>query len=92
MNFLYAVLIGGAVGLAGALALRRKQSNALTLGPAAGIAGAVVASILAAIFGREGYSWKEFTAQLVFAVVGVAALAFLAGRGQPTGAAPPSQT
>jgi uncharacterized membrane protein YeaQ/YmgE (transglycosylase-associated protein family) len=81
MNYVYAVLIGAVIGGIGGYLLRSKQSNAVWLGPALGIAGAVVASILAAIFGSDpGYKLVEAGLQVVLALVGVAVLYVLANR------------
>lgn len=89
MNFFVAVLIGLAVGLAGGLALRRKQANAVWIGPALSVAGALLASVLASLVGTPGYGGKEFGLQVVLAIVGVGALAVLTMR---RAGPPPSST
>ena len=86
MNFLYAVLIGAVIGLIGGYLLRSRHPNAMVLGPALAIAGSVIASVLATIFGDAGYGPKDFILQVVLAIVGVGVVYFLASRSEaPTG-------
>ncbi|MEV0716514.1 GlsB/YeaQ/YmgE family stress response membrane protein [Asanoa sp. NPDC050611] len=81
MNFLFAVIIGAVIGLAGGFALKSRQPNALWLAPALAVAGALVAALLALIFGDDRqYGWKEITLQIVLALVGVAATYYLGTR------------
>ena len=82
MNFLMAVVIGVAIGLIGWFAvLRNRQSNAIWLAPLLGAGGAVIASILATVFGdRRDYGYKEITLQFVLAIAAVGALAFMSMR------------
>jgi uncharacterized membrane protein YeaQ/YmgE (transglycosylase-associated protein family) len=44
------------------------------------VVGALIASALAAAFGKPGYGWKEAVLQVVLAVVGVGVVAFMARR------------
>jgi uncharacterized membrane protein YeaQ/YmgE (transglycosylase-associated protein family) len=82
MNYVYAVLIGAVIGAIGGYLLRSKQSNAIWLGPVLGIAGALLATILAAVFGNDpGYKALEAGLQIVLAIVGVGVLYVLANRG-----------
>lgn len=80
MNFLYAVLIGAVIGLAGGYLLRNKNANAVWLGPALAIAGSVIASVLATMFGTAGYGAKEFGLQVVLAIIGVGVVYVLGNR------------
>lgn len=82
MNFLVAVLIGLAVGFAGWFVIRQKQANAIWLAPVLGVAGALLASALAAVLGDPGYGPKEFGLQIVLAGAAVGALVAVAMRGQ----------
>ncbi|MGH3661301.1 MAG: GlsB/YeaQ/YmgE family stress response membrane protein [Micromonosporaceae bacterium] len=78
-NFIIAVVIGGVIGLIAGLAVRGKQPNAIWLAPVAGVVGAVLASILAALFGQDpAFGWKEGAVQVVLALVGAGAVAFMA--------------
>jgi uncharacterized membrane protein YeaQ/YmgE (transglycosylase-associated protein family) len=83
MNFLIAVVVGAVIGAIGGFVLRQRHPSALWLAPALGVAGAVVASILATLFGDPGYGWKEATLQVVLALAGVAVVAALGAR-RPT--------
>lgn len=90
MNFVIAVVIGVVAGAIGYFVIREKDRNAIWLAPLLGVVGAVLASILASIFGDPGYGFKEATLQVVLAVVAVGALAYFATRRgvehhQPTG-------
>jgi uncharacterized membrane protein YeaQ/YmgE (transglycosylase-associated protein family) len=80
MNFVIAVLIGLVVGGIGGFVLRGKDPSALWLAPVLAVAGAVIASVLASLFGDPGYGWKEATLQVVLALAGAGAVAVLAGR------------
>ena len=62
MNFVFAVVIGLVVGGVVGFLLRGKDASALWLAPVLAVAGAVVASVLATLFGDPGYGWKEATA------------------------------
>lgn len=88
INFLGAIGIGIVIGLIGGFVLRGKQPNAVWLAPALALAGALLASVLALIFGdRADYGWKELTLQVVLAAAGVGVVAYLASRrSTPTGA------
>jgi uncharacterized membrane protein YeaQ/YmgE (transglycosylase-associated protein family) len=80
MNFVYAVLIGLVIGGVGGYFLRQRHPNAIWLAPVLAVAGGVVASILASLFGDDGYGAKEATLQVVLAGAGVGAVAALAMR------------
>jgi uncharacterized membrane protein YeaQ/YmgE (transglycosylase-associated protein family) len=81
INFLGAVGIGVVIGLIGGFVLRGKQPNAIWLAPALAVGGALIASVLALIFGdRNDYGWKEPILQVVLAAAGVAVVAYLASR------------
>lgn len=80
MNYLWAIIIGAVIGVIGWYLVKDKQSNAVWLSPVLGIVGAVVASILAGIFGKPGYGIKEAALQVVLAVIAVGALVFMAKR------------
>jgi uncharacterized membrane protein YeaQ/YmgE (transglycosylase-associated protein family) len=84
MNFVIAVVIGAVVGAIGGYLLRQKHPNALWLGPVLGVVGAVLASVLAVIFGDPGYGIQEAIAQIVFAAAGVGVLYALTMRGRTT--------
>jgi uncharacterized membrane protein YeaQ/YmgE (transglycosylase-associated protein family) len=91
MNFLFAVIIGVVIGLAGGFALRGRQPNAVWLAPALAVAGALVAAVLALIFGDDRqYGWKEITLQIVLAIAGVAVTYFLGTRNSANTAATPA--
>lgn len=82
MNFVIAIVVGAVIGAVGWFFIREKQSNAIWLAPLLGIAGALLASVAAAIWGSSPtYGWREATLQVVLAIVGVGVLAFLALRG-----------
>jgi len=81
MNFLIAILIGAVVGALGWFVLRGRRADAVWLAPVLGIVGALVASVIATIFGDPGYGVKEATLQVVLAVVAVGGLAVLSMRG-----------
>ncbi|MEV4534373.1 hypothetical protein AB0J82_11140 [Asanoa sp. NPDC049518] len=81
MNFLFAVIIGVVVGVVGGFALRGRQPNAVWLAPALAVAGALIAALLALMFGDDrDYGWKEITLQIVLAIAGVAVTYFLGTR------------
>jgi uncharacterized membrane protein YeaQ/YmgE (transglycosylase-associated protein family) len=89
MNFLFAVIIGVVIGLAGGFWLRAKSANAIWLAPVLAVAGALVAAILARIFGDDRqYGWKEITLQIVLAIVGVGIAYVLANRATTSTTAP----
>ena len=77
INFLAAIGIGVVIGLIGGYVLREKHPNAMVLAPALAVGGAVIASILALIFGEPSYGWKEPILQVVLAAVGVGVVAYL---------------
>jgi uncharacterized membrane protein YeaQ/YmgE (transglycosylase-associated protein family) len=77
INFLAAIGIGLVIGLIGGFVLRGKQPNAIWLAPALALAGSLLASVLALIFGEPSYGWKEPILQVVLAVAGVGVVAFL---------------
>ncbi|HEY2950853.1 MAG TPA: hypothetical protein VGJ53_21080 [Micromonosporaceae bacterium] len=91
MNFLYAVIVGVVIGLIGGFALRGRQPRAMWLSPVLATAGALVAAVLAAIFGDDRqYGPKEIALQVVLAIVGVGVTYFLGSRasaGVPAGPA-----
>jgi uncharacterized membrane protein YeaQ/YmgE (transglycosylase-associated protein family) len=80
MNFVFAVVIGLVIGGAAGFYLRGKDASALWLAPVLAVAGAVVASVLATLFGDPGYGWKEITLQVVLAIAGAAVVWVLANR------------
>jgi len=81
LNFLAAAGIGLVVGVVGGFLLKGKAATAIWLAPLLAIVGALVASVLAYMFGdRADYGWKEASLQVVLAVVGVAITSVLAGR------------
>jgi uncharacterized membrane protein YeaQ/YmgE (transglycosylase-associated protein family) len=80
INFLGAIGIGLAIGIIGGFVLRSRQANAIWLAPVLALAGSLLASVLALIFGEPSYGWKEPILQVVLAVVGVGVVAFLASR------------
>jgi uncharacterized membrane protein YeaQ/YmgE (transglycosylase-associated protein family) len=80
INFLAAIGIGLVIGLIGGFVLRGKQPNAIWLAPALALAGSLLASVLALIFGEPSYGWKEPILQVVLAVAGVGVVAFLGSR------------
>jgi len=78
VNFLGAIGIGLVIGLVGGFVLRSKQPNALWLAPVLALVGALIASVLARLFGDpEDYGWKEPILQVVLAAAGVAVTALL---------------
>jgi uncharacterized membrane protein YeaQ/YmgE (transglycosylase-associated protein family) len=88
VNYLAAVVIGVVLGVVGGVILRRQQPMALWLAPLFAVVGALVAAVLGATLGHAGYGWKKATLQVVLAIVGVVAAAFVARRsatGQPAG-------
>jgi len=88
MNFLFAVIIGAVIGGIGGYLLRAKQPNALMLAPVLSVVGAVIASILATVFGDDrDYGYKEISLQIVLALAGVAVVWFL-GQRSSTSAGP----
>ncbi|HZN74141.1 MAG TPA: hypothetical protein VFC00_20935 [Micromonosporaceae bacterium] len=88
MNFVLALVIGAVIGAGGGYLLRQKQANAIWLGPVLGVVGAVLASVLAAMFGDPGYGWQEAGAQIVFALAGVGVLYGLTMRGSAASSSP----
>ena len=82
MNFLFAILIGAVIGVIGGYLLRTRHPNAMVLAPALAIAGSVIASVLATIFGDAGYGPKEFILQVVLSIVGVGVVYFMASRSE----------
>lgn len=88
INFLAAIGIGLVIGLVGGFVLRGKLPTAIWMAPVLALAGALVASVLALIFGEPSYGWKEPVLQVALALVGVGVVAFLASRSSsPTPAA-----
>ncbi|MDW5324324.1 GlsB/YeaQ/YmgE family stress response membrane protein [Plantactinospora sp. KLBMP9567] len=84
MNFLFAVIIGVLIGLIGGFALKGRQANAIWLAPVLAVAGALVAAVLALLFGDDRqYGWKEITLQIVLAIAGVALTYLLGNRKSP---------
>lgn len=81
MNFLIAIVIGAIVGVIGWFLIRERRADAVWLAPTLGVVGALVASVIATIFGDPGYGWKEATLQVVLAVLAVGGLAVLTMRG-----------
>lgn len=81
MNFLIAIVIGAIVGAIGWFVLRGRRADAVWLAPVLGIVGAVIASVLATMFGDPGYGPKEATLQVVLAAAAVGGLAALTMRG-----------
>lgn len=80
INFLGAIGIGIVIGLIGGFWLRGRQPSAIWLAPALAVAGTLVASVLALIFGdRADYGYKEISLQVVLAAAGVG-IAFLRAR------------
>jgi hypothetical protein len=92
MNFVLAIVIGAVIGAGGGYLLRQKHANAIWLGPALGVAGALLASILAALFGDPGYGLQEAGAQIVFALAGVGVLYGLTVRGGSAASTPPASS
>lgn len=91
MTYLWAVIIGVVVGAVGWYLIRDRQQNAIWLAPVLGVVGAVVASILASVFGSSSaYGWKEALAQVVLAAVAVGALVYMARRRTADAATPAS--
>ncbi|GIF62396.1 hypothetical protein Ais01nite_04310 [Asanoa ishikariensis] len=91
MNFLFAIIIGVVVGVVGGFALRGRQANAVWLAPALAVAGALVAALLALLFGDDrDYGWKEITLQIVLAIAGVAVTWFLGTRNAADTSATPA--
>jgi uncharacterized membrane protein YeaQ/YmgE (transglycosylase-associated protein family) len=81
VNFVIAIVIGAIVGAIGWFVLRGRRADAVWLAPVLGIVGALVASVLATMFGDPGYGPKEATLQVVLAAVAVGGLAALTMRG-----------
>jgi uncharacterized membrane protein YeaQ/YmgE (transglycosylase-associated protein family) len=81
MNFLVAIVIGAVVGAIGWFLIRDRRADAVWLAPVLGVAGALVASVLATILGKPGYGIKEAILQVALAVAAVGGLAVLAMRG-----------
>ncbi|GAA1898583.1 hypothetical protein [Asanoa iriomotensis] len=91
MNFLFAVIIGAVIGAAGGFALKSRQANALWMAPALAVAGALVAAVLALLFGDDRqYGWKEILLQIVLAIAGVAVTYYLGTRKPADTAATPA--
>jgi uncharacterized membrane protein YeaQ/YmgE (transglycosylase-associated protein family) len=81
MNYLFAVIIGAVIGGAGGYLLRDKHARAMVLAPVLSIAGTLIASVLATLFGdRRDYGWKEISLQVVLALAGVAIVYFMGSR------------
>jgi uncharacterized membrane protein YeaQ/YmgE (transglycosylase-associated protein family) len=87
MNFLIAVVIGAAVGVIGWFLIRQRRADAIWLAPLSGIVGALLASVLATMFGQPGYGIKEAGLQVVLAVLAVGSLVAMARRGSTTASA-----
>jgi uncharacterized membrane protein YeaQ/YmgE (transglycosylase-associated protein family) len=86
LDFVIAVVIGLVVGGIGGYLLRGRHPNALWLAPVLSVLGAVIASILATVFGTPGYGWKEALLQVVLALAGAGVVAMLGSR-RPSAAA-----
>jgi len=87
LNFVGAVGIGVVLGLIGGFVLRGNRPSAMWLAPALALAGSLLASVLALMFGDDRqYGWKEPILQVVLAVGGIA-LAYVLSAGGKTGAA-----
>jgi uncharacterized membrane protein YeaQ/YmgE (transglycosylase-associated protein family) len=85
INFIGAIVIGLVIGLIGGFMLRSKQANAIWLAPVLAVGGALIASVLALIWGdQRDYGWKEPILQVVLAGIGVAVVAYLANRRSTT--------
>jgi uncharacterized membrane protein YeaQ/YmgE (transglycosylase-associated protein family) len=80
MDYVVGIIIGAVIGGTGGYFLRGRHPNAMWLGPVLSVLGAIIASVLASIFGSPGYGWKEISLQVVLALVGVGAVAMLASR------------
>ena len=80
MNFLIAILIGAVIGAIGWFFLRGRRADAVWLAPVLGIVGALVASVIATMFGDPGYGAKEATLQVVLAALAVGGLVVLTMR------------
>ncbi len=77
MNFVVAVLIGAALGLAAWFLVPAKRPSAIWIGPLAGAVGAVVASAIATAISNPGYGIKDVGLQVVLAAAAVAASMFI---------------
>lgn len=77
MNFVVAVLIGVIIGLAAWFLVPAKRPSAIWIEPVAGAVGAVVASVIATVFGNPGYGIKEIALQVALAAAAVVATMFL---------------
>ncbi len=80
MNFVVAVLIGAVLGFAAWFAVPAKRPSAIWIGPVAGAAGAVIASVIATLVSQPGYGIKEIALQVLLAAVAVGATMFLPAR------------
>lgn len=82
MNFVVAVLIGAALGLAAWFLVPAKRPSAIWIGPLAGAVGAVVASAVATAVSNPGYGIKEIALQVALAAAAVVATMFTPARRQ----------
>lgn len=88
INFLAGIGIGLVIGVIGGFALKGRLPSAVWMAPVLAVAGTLIASVLALIFGEPSYGWKEPVLQVVLALGGVGVVAFLASRNtSPTTAA-----
>lgn len=80
LNFVAAVGIGIVIGVIAGIALKGKRPQAMWLAPVLALVGALIASVLALVFGNSGdYGWKEPIAQVVLALAGAAGAYFVGG-------------
>ncbi|BEL05229.1 hypothetical protein Q0Z83_034200 [Actinoplanes sichuanensis] len=87
LSLIAAVTVGAVIGVAGRMLAARCRTVPVWLPPAAGVAAAVLATVLTrmASVGEPGPTLVEFVLQVLFAVAGVTAVALTAERpGTPT--------
>lgn len=81
LNFVAAVGIGLVIGLIAGFLLKGRSPNAIWMAPVLAVVGAVLASVLALMFGdTTDYGWKEPIVQVVLALAGAASTYFIGGR------------